>query len=77
MGKWRLFCPKGGEYTGQCKVKEKGARFTLTCKKGLKTITPCGSNPSKLVRCVKKLKPLEEQGKIRSAHAVCKARLKT
>jgi len=39
---WRLLCPTGGEYVGECKYrKRKDGTFVLECPDGLKTITPC------------------------------------
>jgi|Deesub1362A_J573_1020465.scaffolds.fasta_scaffold20988_1 hypothetical protein len=39
MGKWRLRCPRGGEYEGDCQyfIDEKG-RFILVCKSKLKKL---------------------------------------
>lgn len=39
---WRMLCPTGGEYEGDCRYRKlPNGTFILECPDGVKTIKPC------------------------------------
>ena len=58
MGVWRLTCPKGGEYEGECKYNYSPATgvFGLKCDNGLDMLKPPkdGSCDDTRSACLKK-----------------------
>lgn len=60
MGRWRLNCPTGGEFEGECQYKtSEDGTFVLVCPDGVETIIPCKPEEDKQK---KKSSRLEDYG---------------